>query len=46
MLEWLYQGLLEVEKNNGTAILVGHVPNLEECGREFGRRLHAIIDRF
>lgn len=31
---------------NGTAIILGHVPNLNECTRQYGRRFHALMDRF
>eukprot|EP00356_Strombidium_inclinatum_P002021 CAMPEP_0170479920 /NCGR_PEP_ID=MMETSP0208-20121228/958_1 /TAXON_ID=197538 /ORGANISM="Strombidium inclinatum, Strain S3" /LENGTH=501 /DNA_ID=CAMNT_0010752381 /DNA_START=547 /DNA_END=2052 /DNA_ORIENTATION=- len=46
MLQWLHDELEEIESEGGTAILLGHVPNLNECGREFGKRFHTIIDRF
>ena len=32
--------------NNGTALILAHVPNLDECATQFGRRYHAIIDRY
>ena len=31
MLHWLQDELTEIEKNNGTAFVMGHVPNLNEC---------------
>jgi hypothetical protein len=46
MLGWLQKELLEIENSNGTAIIVTHVPNLDECNRQYGRRYHAILDRF
>ena len=45
-LAWLHDELLAIEKANGTAIILSHVPNLEECNRQYGRRYHAIMDRF
>ena len=46
MLGWLHDELKEIEANNGTAIILSHVPNIDECNREYGRRYHAIMDRF
>jgi hypothetical protein len=46
MLEWMTHELNELEKTNGTAIILSHVPNLDECNRQFGRRYHAILDRY
>jgi hypothetical protein len=23
-----------------------HVPNIDECGRQFGKRLHALLDKY
>lgn len=31
MLQWFEKTLLEIEANNATAIIMSHVPNLEEC---------------
>jgi len=45
-LGWLETQLLELEKVNGTAIMLAHVPNLDECTRQYGRRYHALSDRF
>lgn len=45
-LNWLEQELEEIERNNATAIILGHVPNLDECERQFGKRWHALMDRF
>jgi len=45
-IQWLHNELLELEKVNGTAIILGHVPNLSECTRQYGRRFHALMDRF
>ena len=46
MLGWLTSELESIEKANGTAIMIAHVPNLDECNRQYGRRYHAIMDRF
>ena len=46
MLGWLTSELESIEKANGTAIMIAHVPNLDECNRQYGRRYHAILDRF
>jgi hypothetical protein len=46
MLQWLQDELQELEDNNGTAIMLGHVPNQDECTREFGSRYRAILDRY
>jgi hypothetical protein len=46
MLEWLETNLNDLEKVNGTAIIVAHVPNIDECLRQYGRRFHAIVDRY
>lgn len=46
MLEWLENELSELEKVDGAAIIIGHVPNIEECLRTYGRRFHAIVDRY
>jgi hypothetical protein len=46
MLEWLTEELEQIEKNDGTAIILAHVPNIDECNRQFGRRYHSIMDRF
>jgi hypothetical protein len=45
-LEWMEKELGEIEANNGTAILLSHVPILDECNQQYGRRYHAIVDRF
>lgn len=44
--EWLISQLSELEQENGYAILIAHVPNLDECTRQYARRYHAIADRF
>jgi len=31
MFEWMKNELAALEKVNGTAIILGHVPNAEEC---------------
>ena len=46
MLEWLETNLHDLEKVNGTAIIIAHVPNINECLRQYGRRFHAIVDRY
>jgi hypothetical protein len=46
MLGWLQSELKDLEDVNGTAIILSHVPNLDECTRQFGRRYHAIMDRY
>ena len=46
MLEWLDKSLSDLEKVNGSAIIVAHVPNIDECLRQYGRRFHAIVDRY
>lgn len=38
--------LKEVEAMNGTAIILGHLPNLEECLFQFGHRFRTILNRF
>jgi hypothetical protein len=38
--------LKEIEAINGTAIILGHLPNLEECTFQFVHRLRAILNRF
>jgi hypothetical protein len=46
MLSFLEKELTALEAVNGTAILLSHVPNLDECNRQYGLRYHAILDRF
>jgi len=46
MLQWLTDQLSELEKINGTAIIIAHVPNLDECLTQYGDRYRAILDRF
>jgi hypothetical protein len=46
MLDWLQKTLQEQLDNNGTAIILAHVPNIDECTREFGLRYHSIMDKF
>jgi hypothetical protein len=46
MLGWLEKELSWLEQNNGTAIIMSHVPNQDECNREFGRRFHGLLDRY
>lgn len=33
MLEWLDKELAELEKIGGAAIMLSHVPNIDECNR-------------
>mmetsp|Transcript_9580 Transcript_9580/g.16091 ORF Transcript_9580/g.16091 Transcript_9580/m.16091 type:complete len:239 (-) Transcript_9580:49-765(-) len=46
MLDWLQKELLDLEAEGGSALIIAHVPNLNECSSQFGRRYHAILDRF
>jgi len=46
MLHWLEDELAHVEETGGNAIIISHVPNLEECVRQYGRRYHAILDKY
>lgn len=46
MLSWLEKELYDLEKKGGAAIIISHVPNTDECNRQYGRRYHAIMDRF
>ena len=46
MLEWLESELIALEKIGGQAILLAHVPNIEECNRQYGRRYHGLLDRY
>lgn len=46
MLQWLEEELLALEKIGGQAIMLSHVPNIDECNRQYGRRYHALMDRF
>jgi hypothetical protein len=46
MLLWLEQELGELERTGGAAIILSHIPNLQECNRQLGRRWHALIDRY
>lgn len=45
-LEWFVQELTEIEEQGGYAIIMAHVPNLDECTKQYARRYHAIVDRF
>ena len=45
-LYWLEKELEEIERKGGTAIILSHVPNGHECTRQFGKRYHALMDRF
>lgn len=46
MLKWLEDELDSIERANGTAIILTHVPNNDECGRQIGLRWHALMDRY
>jgi len=46
MLSWLEKELTALEEVGGAAIMLSHVPNLDECNRQYGRRYHSIMDRF
>lgn len=46
MLAWLQGVLQDLIDNDGQAIILAHVPNIDECTREFGLRYHAILDRY
>lgn len=46
MIAWLEQELDALEKVGGQAIMIAHVPNGKECNRQFGRRYHALMDRY
>jgi len=46
IFKWLESELLELEKVGGAAIMLSHVPNVDECNRQFGKRWHALMDRF
>jgi hypothetical protein len=46
-LNWLIKELLDLEKNQGKAIILSHLPTIEDhCNRQYGKRLSAIFDRF
>lgn len=44
--KWLIEQLEELEEQDAYAIILAHVPNLDECTRQYARRYHAIADRF
>jgi sphingomyelin phosphodiesterase len=45
-LEWLISELEKLEKVNGTAWIISHVPNTNECEPGWGKRYHAILERY
>lgn len=45
-LHWMIENLDELEKSGGHAIIIAHVPNLEECTLQWGHRFHTILDRY
>lgn len=46
MLEWMENELHALEKVGGMAIILAHVPNIDECSRQIGVRWHALMDRY
>lgn len=36
----------EIEAEGGAAILISHLPNCDECLRQYGKRFHAILDKY
>jgi len=46
MLDWLEHELAKLEEINGAAIMLSPLPNSDECNRQFGRRWHALMDRY
>lgn len=45
-LEWLIEQLTEIEMEEGYAIILAHIPNMDDCTYQYARRYHAIADRF
>lgn len=45
-LEWFQDLLSQIEEENGYAIVLAHVPNQDECTRQYARRYHAIVERY
>lgn len=45
-LEWLINELDSLEKINGKALIISHIPNLEDCEPGWGLRYHAILERY
>ena len=46
MLQWFEDELKQMEKNGEQAIVLSHVPNGDECLRQYGRRYHALLDKY
>lgn len=46
MLHWFESELEKIEAAGGVAIVLSHVPNHSECLRQYGRRYHAIVDKY
>jgi len=46
MLHWFEKQLERLEAEGSQAILVSHVPNKDECLRQYGRRFHALLDKY
>jgi len=46
MLKWLEAELHALEKVGGQAIMLSHVPNIDECSRQIGLRWSALMDRY
>lgn len=46
MLGWLEQQLKNIDTEGGAAILMSHVPNLNELLNQYGKRFHALLDKY
>lgn len=46
VMQWLENELSGLEKVGGAAIMLSHVPNIDECNRQIGKRWHALMDRY
>jgi hypothetical protein len=46
MLGWIEEQLIAIEAEGGAAILIQHVPNYVNCLRQYGKRYHAILDKY
>ena len=45
-LEWLENILSDLEKVEGKAIIMSHIPNQNECDPGWGERYHALMERY
>lgn len=45
-LAWLEQQLMDIDAEGGAAIIISHVPNLNELLLQYGKRFHAILDKY